>query len=103
MAQTTDLLFENLRQNYKTIAEKLLVPTSLIQAAQWIESVPELRSKFERASKLYRLGSARDALDAFEAVSQEFEAVRIGGGLTAHLNAAACAAALHDYAKGVWL
>ncbi len=103
MSQPDDPLFVNLRQNSKTIAEKLLVPTSLVRAGQWLESVPELRSKFERAGKLYRLGSIGEALDAFLAVSQESEAVRIGGGLTAHLNAAACAGAVRDYSRVVEL
>jgi tetratricopeptide (TPR) repeat protein len=90
--------FELLERRAKRIIARLLVRSAPVQAGEAIESSPELRGKFARAGSLYRSGRYEDALNEFLLVSREAQE-RLGGrsGFTAHLNVAACAAALDDH------
>lgn len=80
-----------------SIIERSLVRSTLVQAGPGISSYADLSARFEQAVSLYRAGAFREAKDEFSSLAESADSDRPNAGFTAHLNAAACAAASKDW------
>src|SRR5260370_16133343 len=92
-----DLDLERLKQNTDRILQELLIRKPLVKAGEWLQSHLDLKSRFDRAGVLYRVGSFGEAMRLFREVASSADEQKTGMVRTPLINAAACAAAMEDF------